>query len=91
MRPAFAALWSLDVALADVIATTTDPRLGAIRLAWWRDRLAELDTEDARSGEPRLEAVERYLMPVTNGATLSMIANAWVALLEPFPWGERLR
>lgn len=88
MRPAYAALWNLDLALADVIATTTDPFLGAIRLAWWRDCLAELDTGKARAGEPRLEAVAQHLMPVTNGATLSMIANAWVALLEPFPWGE---
>ncbi len=88
MRPAFASLWNLDVALADVVATTSDPRLGAIRLAWWRDRLADLDRDKAPAGEPHLEAVDQFLMPVTNGAMLSMIANAWMALLEPFPWGE---
>lgn len=87
-RSAFAALWNLDVALADVVATTSDPRLGAIRLAWWRDRLAALDTDKAPRGEPRLEAVDQFLMQLTNGSTLSMIANAWMALLEPFPWGE---
>lgn len=87
IRPAFATLWNLDLALAGVVSTSTDPQLGAIRLAWWRDRLDELDTEGPIAGEPRLQAINRHLMPVTNGAVLSMIAMAWVPLLNPFPWG----
>jgi len=88
VRPAFKALWGLDLALADVVATSTDPNLGAIRLTWWRDRLDDLDTEGPPAGEPRLDAINRQLMPVTNGASLSLLAVAWAPLLNPFPWGE---
>lgn len=73
-----------------MVSTSTDPRLGAIRLAWWRDRLADLDTEGPPAGEPRLSAINRNLMPVTNGATLSMVADAWLPLLDPFPWGDEV-
>jgi 15-cis-phytoene synthase len=81
-------LWNLDLALADVVSTSTDPRLGAVRLAWWRDRLEELDSGAPPAGEPRLSAIHRQLLPITTGATLSNIATAWAPLLEPFPWSE---
>jgi phytoene synthase len=90
VRRAFSALWNLDLALADVVSTSTDARLGAIRLAWWRERLDELDTEGPIAGEPRLSAINRHLMPVTNGAMLSMIAAAWMPALDPFPWGREV-
>jgi len=90
IRPAFATLWNLDLALAGVVSTSTDPRLGAIRLAWWRDRLEELDTEGPIAGEPRLSAINRHLMPFANGAKLSMIAASWMPLLDPFPWGRNV-
>jgi phytoene synthase len=41
-RPGLTALFALDLALWDVVATTTDPRIGEIRLAWWRERLDAL-------------------------------------------------
>jgi phytoene synthase len=71
-----------------VVSSTTEPALGAIRLAWWRERLEALDTDGPPPGEPRLSAIHRHLMPVTNGAALSMLADAWLPLLDPFPWGE---
>ena len=43
VQPAFAALWLLDLAMADVIATSSQPALGAIRLAWWRDAADEIN------------------------------------------------
>ena len=89
IRPAFSALWDLDLAFADVVATTTDPRLGAIRLAWWRDRLEDLDSDRPIVQEPRIEAAWQHLIyEFTNGCILSEVATAWMALLDPFPWGE---
>jgi phytoene synthase len=89
VRPAFATLWNLDLALADVVATSTDLRLGAIRLAWWRERLEELDTGTPPPGEPRLSAIARQLLSRgVSGAELSKLELAWLPLLEPFPWGE---
>jgi phytoene synthase len=81
-------LWALDLAFADVIATSSDPRLGAIRLAWWRERLDEIDG-GSPPFEPRLEAVARELIPRgVTGHELSHLEDAWFPLLDPFPWGE---
>lgn len=88
MRPAFAALWNLDLAFADVVATSSDPQLGAIRLAWWRERLEELDAGKVPS-EPRLQAVARELLPPSvTGNELSQLEDAWLPLLAPFPWDQ---
>jgi len=71
-----------------VVATSSDSRLGAIRLAWWRERLGELDGGDPPS-EPRLKAVARELIPRNvSGHELSNLEDAWLPLLEPFPWAE---
>jgi phytoene synthase len=89
LRPAFSALWRLDLAFADMVATSSDPRLGAIRMAWWRERLDELDAGKRAPSEPRLQAVAAELMPRgISGHELSQLEDAWLSLLEPFPWGE---
>ena len=92
VRPAFEALWNIDLALADIIATSTEPMLGAVRLAWWRERLDDLDIPDGPPiREPRLEAADQYLAwSVTNGAMLSALADAWLPLLRPFPWDDEV-
>jgi len=69
------------------VATSSDPRLGAIRLAWWRERLDELDGASPPS-EPRLQAVARELISrAVTGHELSHLEDAWLPLLDPFPWG----
>jgi phytoene synthase len=79
----------LDLAFADVVATSSDPRLAAIRLAWWRERLEALDQGTAAPAEPRLQAVEAALRPRgVTGKELSQLEDAWLPLLEPFPWGK---
>jgi phytoene synthase len=72
-----------------VVATSSDPRLGAIRLAWWRERLEELDSRGHAPAEPRLQAVARELLPRgVTGQELSRLEDAWLPLMEAFPWGE---
>lgn len=89
IRPAFRALWDLDLAFADVVATSTDPNLGAIRLAWWRERLEDLDFGKGGPAEPRLRAVASDLLPRgITGSGLSRLEDAWVPLLQPLPWGD---
>ena len=63
-RPAVEALFALDAAMADVLRSTSEPMIGQIRLAWWRERLEELDGGKAAPAEPRLLAVERELIPL---------------------------
>lgn len=87
LRPAFSALWNLDLAFADVVSSSTDARLGAIRMAWWRERLEELGADGGSPAEPRLQAVERDLLPLSvSGRDLSRLEDAWLPLLDPFPW-----
>jgi len=83
------ALWNLDLAFADVIATSSMAELGAIRLAWWRERLDDLDKGIGPPPEPRLQAVAASLIPAgVSGQELSQLEDCWVALLSPFPWGD---
>jgi 15-cis-phytoene synthase len=82
LRPAFDALMAIDDAMADVVAHSTQPALGAIKLAWWRERLEELD-EGKVPAEPRMQAAAAELL--TNGisgAELSGLEDGWAALLD---------
>ena len=65
-------------------------RLGAIRLAWWRERLEALDAGNVAPAEPRLHAVAQELVARgISGRELSELEDAWLPLIEPFPWSER--
>ena len=55
LRPAFDALFAIDDAMAEVVASSSQPALGAIRLAWWREALERLDNGPPPA-EPRLQA-----------------------------------
>ena len=82
VRPAFEALFALDAAMADVVARSTDPALGRIKLAWWRERLEELD-DQAPPAEPRLSAVAAELLPVgISGAQVAELEAGWATLLD---------
>jgi phytoene synthase len=82
LRPAFDALFAIDDALGEVVATSTQPALGAIRLAWWRDALERLDTTPPPP-EPRLQAAASELLARgVTGAQLSGLAEGWAALFD---------
>lgn len=90
LRPAFDALFGIDDAMADVVASSTQPALGAIRLAWWREALERLDSHPPPS-EPRLEAAARELLPRgITGADLAKLERGWAALLDEDVDWERL-
>jgi phytoene synthase len=83
MRPAFEALWALDAAMGDVVARSTEPALAAVKLAWWRERLEELDS-GTPPAEPRLQDAARELVPrAISGARLAGLEAGWAALLQP--------
>ena len=82
LRPAFDALFAIDDALGAVVASASQPALGAIRLAWWRDALERLDSSPPPP-EPRLQAVAAELLPRgVSGADLAEISEGWAALFE---------
>jgi len=89
LRPAFDALFDIEDAMADVVARSTQPALAAIKLAWWRERLQELD-EGKIPAEPRLKAAAAELLPRgISGAELAELEEGWIALLEETPDPER--
>ena len=86
-RAALQALFAIDAAMGDVVRTTSEPMLGTIRLAWWRERLEELNAGVSALGEPRLQAVKREL--ISRGATgrdLAGLEDGWLRLFDAFPW-----
>lgn len=87
-RDALAALWALDATLGRVVATTTEPMIGQMRLTWWHERLSELD-----SGLVPAEAVLADLTSLVRnhdvtGSQLAALVEGWEALLEPLPLSE---
>jgi len=58
-------------------------------MAWWRERLDELNQSKTVAAEPTLQAVSAELLPRgVTGPELSMLEDAWLPLLAPFPWNE---
>lgn len=84
-RPALFALHALDLELLDVVQTTSQPMIGLVRLAWWREALERLDSAPP-PGQPLLGALAARVLPRgTSGAMLSEIEGGFAALLEePF-------
>jgi phytoene synthase len=90
LRPAFDALFGIDDALAEVVTSSTQPALGAIRLAWWREALERLDAK-APPPEPRLLAAASELLPRgVTGAMLAELEDGWATLLDEEPSVERI-
>jgi phytoene synthase len=82
LRDAFRALFEIDAALADVVARATDPGLGRIKLAWWREQLEALDSS-APPAEPRLHSAAEHLLPAgVTGAELAELEAGWATLLD---------
>lgn len=90
IRPAFDALFSIDDALADVVTSSTQPALGAIRLAWWREALERLDN-GSPPPEPRLQAVANQLLSRSiSGKMLAELEDGWATLLDEVPDADRI-
>ena len=72
----------VDDALADVVVRSTEPALGAIKLAWWRERLEELDGGKVPA-EPRLRAAATELVERgIRGSQLAELEAGWASLLD---------
>ena len=85
LREAFRALFEIDAAMADVVARSTEPALGRIKLAWWREQLEALDGAPAPA-EPRLAAVADHLLPFgIRGGDVAELEAGWATLLDPDP------
>jgi len=81
-RAALSALLALDAALGDVVRSTTQPALGQIRLAWWREQLTKLDSAPPPA-MPVLQALAADVLPRgVSGSILAGIVEGWDILIE---------
>ena len=82
VQPAVAALWAIDEAMGAAIAGASQPALAGIKLAWWREALARLDSDPAPP-EPRLRAIADGLLPLgISGHDVAAIEQGWAALIQ---------
>lgn len=83
VKAAWALLLALDSRLADVVLTSSEPLIGQMKLAWWRDAI--LTSKDARpKGEPMLSFLSQY----EDDAASPGLATAMVTLVDG--WSELL-
>ncbi|UZK67884.1 hypothetical protein OKW87_03060 [Sphingomonas sp. M1-B02] len=88
-REGLAALLALDAALARLLRTTREPAVGQLRLAWWREALAALDSGPAPA-EPALRGIAEHVLPHgVSGASLVPIVHGWEVLIEDAALDER--
>lgn len=78
-RPLQLAAFALDAKLAGIAVGAREVLLAQIKLAWWRERLAE-DPAKRPQGEPLLAALAGW-----NGSTapLQALIDGWEAMLDP--------
>lgn len=81
VRPALLALHGLDLALAQVVAETSEPMIGEIRLAWWREALTGLDAGKVPA-QPLLAVLAAAVLPRgISGAELAGLEDRWLGLI----------
>ena len=90
-RAALAALFALDARLRAIALAAREPVIGLMRLTWWREALASLDTAPAPA-EPLLRELERVVRPHVTGAALARLTDGWELLLDgDVDWAEVAR
>lgn len=78
---ALVALLALDDKLAETLRTTSEPMLGQIRMQWWADALARLDTAPPPP-EPVLQGIARdVLRDGVTGTQVAAMVEGWQVLL----------
>ena len=75
-------LFALDRQLGDIVRTTEQPIIGQMRLTWWYEALAKLDTEPAPA-QPLLAEVARHVITAgVTGRSLATMSEGWEVLLD---------
>ena len=82
-RSAVAALWGLDEQLGRVVASTTQPMVGQMRLLWWREAIVS-----GVEGHPLLVAMASVYASGVDPAAVQILVDGWEELLDPLPLPE---
>ncbi len=84
IRSAFALLLRFDARLAGVVANASEPLIGQIKMAWWRDALSA-DMHDRPKGEPYLASLFAMNDPTLTAAAIDLV-DAWECLVVEENW-----
>jgi 15-cis-phytoene synthase len=83
IRPFFSLLLSFDSRLRDIAIRNTEPLIGQLRLAWWRDAVGA-DKDVPKSGEPLLSALydlqPEHLAALARASMLDLL-TAWEQII----------
>ena len=71
-------LWTLDTRLGRVVATTTEPMIGQLRLTWWQEALTDAVGVKGR-GDPLVDALRAAGEAPPTGLTAWL--DGWEALI----------
>lgn len=86
-RARLVAIYALNHEIARAVRVTSEPAIGAIRLAWWRDALAEVHAGAPPRGHPALRAYARLAMP-TWARRWDKLIDARAAELDAAPFAD---
>ena len=84
-RPALRIFFELDLRFARILSGTSEPMLGQMRLAWWRDTLSK-PVSERPTGDAVLDAIAQHW--VGREGALIELANGWEHLLAEPPLNE---
>lgn len=84
-REALRIFFDLDLRLGRILAGTTEPMLGQMRLAWWRETLAK-PANERPTGDIVLDAIGLHW--AGREAALIELVDGWEELLAEPPLGE---
>lgn len=83
IRAAMHAVNAFDLELTQVVRTTTEPMLGEIRLAWWRERLQSIASDAPVPGQPVIRSLAAHVIPRRlQPVDLEPLEDAALALLD---------
>lgn len=88
-RAGLAALFALDERLGGIVAATTEPTIGLMRLTWWRDALDRLDSAPVPP-EPLLIALAHVVARGVPGSAIAGMEDGWAALIDGEPDEEAI-
>lgn len=81
VRPALFALHGFDLELASIVSGTSEPMIGEIRLAWWREAAEAID-RGVVPAQPLLQVIAAELPARgVSGADLAALEDRWLGML----------
>ena len=84
--------FALDARLAELVRSTSEPMIGAIRMAWWREALGVVESKRvegaAGRGDPLVDALTPVFAVAADRAALGAMIDGWEELIDPADPGD---